>query len=267
MFNNLIESDLHTKENARRSWFFLGTLVAYSLALMIAGVVSIYAYDAHLEEQTNEYSVTFIPPVPPAEAPPHRQTEPRDNAGDTRRIPERTIAIARINESTKAPDEISSAPPKVRELPASGPVAITGRDRDYGTTGITGSTTGSNNSTGGTPNAIKVEIEEAPPQRVAPKPPQPPQVLKISQVLNGRAIYLPKPPYPQLARNAGIYGMVTVQVLIDESGKVMSAQAVSGHPLLRSAAAQAARQARFSATMLGDQPVKVSGVITYNFTL
>jgi hypothetical protein len=56
MFNNLVESDLHAKENARRSWFFLGTLVAYALSLMIAGVVSIYAYDARLEEQTNEYS-------------------------------------------------------------------------------------------------------------------------------------------------------------------------------------------------------------------
>jgi protein TonB len=86
-------------------------------------------------------------------------------------------------------------------------------------------------------------------------------------VLNGRALQLPKPPYPQLARTTGISGVVTVQVLIDESGRVLSAQAISGHPLLRSAAAQAARQARFSPTILGDQPVKVSGVITYNFTL
>jgi TonB family protein len=62
-------------------------------------------------------------------------------------------------------------------------------------------------------------------------------------------------------------GPVNVQVLIDETGKVISAQAVSGHPLLRAAAVQAARQARFSPTMLGEQPVKVSGVITYNFTL
>jgi TonB family protein len=266
MFNNLIESDLHTKENARRSWFFLGTLVTYALSLMIAGVVSIYAYDARLEEQTNEYSVTFIPPVTPAEAPPRRSTEPRPNAGDTRHIPERAQPIAPISNSTKPPDEISSTPPKVRELPASGPVAITGRDRDYGTTGITGSSTGNNTPTGGTPSSIRVEIEEPPPQRVAPTPP-PPKILKVSTVLNGRAIQLPKPPYPQLAKIAGVTGVVTVQVLIDESGRVLSAQAISGHPLLRSAAAQAARQARFSPTMLGDQAVKVSGVITYNFTL
>ena len=266
MFNNLIESDLHTKENARRSWFFLGTLVTYALSLMIAGVVSIYAYDAHLEEQTNEYSVTFIPPVQPAEAPPQRNTEPIPNAGDTRRIPERAQPIAPISNSTTPPAEISSTPSRVRELPSSGPVAITGRDIDYGSQGIAGRISGNNNPAGETPRSVRVEIEDAPPQRVAPTP-QPPKILKVSTVLNGRALQLPKPPYPQLARTAGISGMVTVQVLIDESGRVLSAQAVSGHPLLRSAAAQAARQARFSPTILGDQPVKVSGVITYNFTL
>ena len=56
-------------------------------------------------------------------------------------------------------------------------------------------------------------------------------------------------------------------MLIDETGKVISAQAMSGHPLLRAAAVQAAQQALFTPTVLGGQPVKVSGVITYNFVL
>lgn len=266
MFNNLVESDLHLKETARRSWFFLATLGAYTVLFMIAGVASIYAYDAHLEEQTNEYIVTFIPPVQPADATPQRTTTPRANASDIRRIPERPTAIARINDSTKPPDEISSAPLKVRELPV-GPVAITGRDIDVGTTGMPGVRTGGNNTTGETQRPVKVEIEDAPPQRVAPAPPQPPKILKISQVLNGRAVSLPKPIYSKLAQTARASGVVTVQVLIDETGKVVSAQAVSGHPLLQADAVRAARQARFTPTILGDRPVKVSGVITYNFTL
>ena len=61
-------------------------------------------------------------------------------------------------------------------------------------------------------------------------------------------------------------GAVTVQILLDETGKVISARAVSGHPLLQAAAVKAAYQARFSPTILSDQPVKVSGIITYNFT-
>ena len=84
-------------------------------------------------------------------------------------------------------------------------------------------------------------------------------------VLNGKAVFLPKPPYPPAARAANVSGAVSVQVMIDEEGNVISATAVSGHPLLRAAAAAAARGAKFSPTKLAGQPVKVSGVITYNF--
>ena len=84
-------------------------------------------------------------------------------------------------------------------------------------------------------------------------------------VLNGKAIALPKPTYPPAARAVRASGAVTIQVLIEENGKIFSAQPVSGHPLLRSAARIAACGAEFSPTYLEGQPVKVSGVISYNF--
>jgi TonB family protein len=86
-----------------------------------------------------------------------------------------------------------------------------------------------------------------------------------SGVLNGKALELPHPAYPPIARMAHASGMVTVQVIIDEQGNVIAAHAVSGHPLLQGACVTAARQAKFSPTRLEDQPVKVTGVITYNF--
>jgi protein TonB len=58
---------------------------------------------------------------------------------------------------------------------------------------------------------------------------------------------------------------VVVQVIVDENGNVISAHAVSGHPLLQAASVAAARSAKFAPTKLSGQPVKVSGVITYNF--
>lgn len=84
-------------------------------------------------------------------------------------------------------------------------------------------------------------------------------------VLNGKAVSLPAPAYPDIARNARAQGSVEVRVMIDEGGNVIEAQAVSGHPLLRAAAVSAAREARFSPTRLSGEPVKVSGVLTYNF--
>ena len=86
-------------------------------------------------------------------------------------------------------------------------------------------------------------------------------------VLNGIAISLPKPRYPAVARNARASGVVTVEVLLDEEGKVISARALDGSPYLRDAAVEAARLARFSPTVLSGQPMRVSGVITYKFTL
>jgi len=84
-------------------------------------------------------------------------------------------------------------------------------------------------------------------------------------VLNGKAISLPAPEYPAIAAQAGASGTVTVQVMIDEAGNVISARAISGHPLLQAAAVSAAQQARFSPTSLMGEPVKVTGVLTYNF--
>jgi TonB family protein len=101
----------------------------------------------------------------------------------------------------------------------------------------------------------------SPPDPNAPKDPK----LVTGGVVNGKAISLPKPSYPYEARGAGAGGAVSVQVLISEEGKVISAQAVDGHPLLQFAARAAACQARFSPTRLEGHPVKVSGIITYNF--
>lgn len=84
-------------------------------------------------------------------------------------------------------------------------------------------------------------------------------------VLNVKATSLPKPTYPAAARAVRAIGSVSVQVVIDEGGNVISANAVSGHPLLRSASESAARESRFSPTLLCGQPVMVIGVITYNF--
>ncbi len=84
-------------------------------------------------------------------------------------------------------------------------------------------------------------------------------------ILNGKAISLPKPVYPPAARAVRATGTVQMQVLIDEEGNVFSAEPLDGHPLLRFSARQAACRAKFSPVMLSGNPVKVSGVITYNF--
>jgi protein TonB len=108
----------------------------------------------------------------------------------------------------------------------------------------------------------KIVTTEEPP----PPPPKPTPHAPISGgVLNGKAVRLVQPPYPPIARSAHASGQVTVQVLIDENGNVVAAHATNGHPLLQAAAVNAARSSKFTPTKLSGQPVKVNGVIIYNF--
>ena len=112
--------------------------------------------------------------------------------------------------------------------------------------------------------AIRVILDSEPPPSPGPKP-----ILKpvSGGVLNGTAVYLPPPAYPDAAKRMRAQGTVTVDVILDETGKVVAANASSGPAILREAAVQAALKAKFSPTKLSGQPVKVSGVINYKFAL
>ncbi|MDX6575021.1 MAG: periplasmic protein TonB [Blastocatellia bacterium] len=100
-------------------------------------------------------------------------------------------------------------------------------------------------------------------------PPAPRPLMKpvSGGVLNGVALNLPAPVYPEFARRLHTGGLVEVEVVVDENGKVISARALSGPPSLRDASVQAAFRARFSPTKLSGQPVKITGRINYNFTI
>jgi protein TonB len=86
-------------------------------------------------------------------------------------------------------------------------------------------------------------------------------------VLAGAAIRKPQPFYPPQAKAARVSGPVVVEVTVDESGNVIEAHAVSGHPLLKDAAVSAARGWRFSPTKVSGEPVKIVRTITFEFSL
>ena len=263
MFNNLIESSSHLREFKRRGSFVLFTSATYALLFVVAGVISIYAYDARLEDQNTEF-VTMLSPIelPAAPTAAREAPAPRNNTNAPSHAV-REVAMARVDHPV-VPTTASAAPNKNLPVPATGVYALGPHDSDPGGTGPVGPGTGSI-SNGNTGPASLVKID-------TPPPPQPPIEKHVARTISkgpvaGLAKSLPKPVYPPIALQAKAHGAVNVQVLIDETGKVVSAKAVGGHPLLLAAAQQAAYRAVFSPTTLGGQPVKVSGVITYNFIL
>jgi len=236
----------------------------YVLLFVVAGVMSIYAYDARLSDPSTELElISFIPPQPDRVIPEPvrvRHNDPPPGAAQGPRS-ERPVLIDRADNPLNPPKGVSAVAspfPPAHAGTVVGPLVLepsgSGPAND-------GSDSGSN-----TPgNVLVVSTPDPPP---APTPaPSPKRVITSPRVLNGLALSLPKPAYPPIAKQAGVQGSVNVQVLIDESGKVVSAKPISGSPLLMHAAQQAAMGARFSPTMLGEQAVKVSGVIIYNFIL
>jgi protein TonB len=271
MFTHLIESGSHKKDLARKGRFFLGTLGFYGLLLLVAGVASVYAYNEQLGNQDLE--VTLITPVPVAQIerdPQVVRAQPRNasGAGTTGQVI-RTVLIANTTHSTLIPKEISTRPGP----PPSPPGARLG-DKNIGDGIAIGPPNNRSGEPGPPSTGIVVpasnETDPLPPPRVkaTPAPVKPPDQVRLSSVLiSSKIITKPAPVYPAIAKQVGVQGAVTVEILINEQGRVVSARATSGHPLLRAAAQSSAYQARFSPTSISGHAVKVSGVITYNFIL
>ena len=268
MLDQLVESKSNSAENKRRSEFMLVTLVVAVTVLLSSWTYSLFAKDFGMGGDDLSLTTLVAPvPVPEEEPPPPPENKPEQRQPD---VDVRKELIATIDMSPKEPPkEISTERLRVPPIRTDRLTVIgennlnTGARVDPGQARVvdSGSTTGLSTGGGTAPSGGD---DAAPPP---PPPPAPKPVPKTVSggVLNGKATSLPKPAYPPAAKAVRASGAVSVQVLISESGSVISASAVSGHPLLRAAAVSAARGARFSPTLLSGQPVKVSGVITYNF--
>ncbi|HEX8887937.1 MAG TPA: energy transducer TonB [Pyrinomonadaceae bacterium] len=264
MFDHLVESTAHHEDSARKGWFFVGTFAIYFVLFSILLIAAIKGADVYMDTQ-NLADLKLITPVVVEEQAPVQQQQKQEQPKAAKVDVQQQVATVKdivtdrpeVVQKGVSVDRGNQSPPV--------PGAVKG-NRDYIPPGG-GSPFGDPNATGTV--AVKppppVSDEPPPPPPPKPTPPPVPKAPISGGVLNGKAISLPKPPYPPIARAAHASGTVTVQVTIDESGKVISAHAVGGHPLLQQAAVQAAYGARFTPTQLSGQPVKVTGVITYNF--
>jgi periplasmic protein TonB len=266
MFDRLIESDSQKAEFKGRSRYFVVSTIIVGVLFLAAVVFSLYAADIDIGTGQIDVSQLIAPvdmsrPEPPE---PVARTPQSATAATDRVI--RQANVPRVDEPQKVPTGVSVTPNTMRERPR-GAFAIGKFDFDppgssSGPSGNTGDrTTG---LPGGNIGGAKGDERKASPPPVTKAEVKPPPVKTLG-VVNGRAVSLPPPPYPPPAKIIGAEGLVNVQVTIDESGRVISSKAVSGHVLLRQAAENAAFRARFTPTLLSNQPVKVTGVIVYNF--
>ena len=268
MLDQLVESKSNSRENARKSQFFLAIGVLAVITLLSSWTYSLFGKDYAMGGGDLELTSLVAPPPPDEEPPPKPEKEPEKQKQPD--VDVRKELIANINQTPpKVPDKVETANTKfvaMREnvKTVQGDSNVTNPDAvaRRGEGAVVGQPT-----LGGGGNDADFDNDDpvSKPPDVKPPTPKPAPKTVSGGVLNGKATSLPKPAYPAAAKAVRASGAVSVQVLISETGSVISASAVSGHPLLRAAAASAARGTRFSPTLLSGQPVKVSGVITYNF--
>ncbi|HET8677552.1 MAG TPA: TonB family protein [Blastocatellia bacterium] len=262
MFDKLIDS---TPERRKRRFlrFFFGTSLLYLLALTAALVVSVVAANPEMLHPSDlKFTIVLPPPKLGSPDTPHAKQQPEAKSSQPDIYNPVPIEQA-ITKQAADPTPVQS------NNPPTGPfIEGPGDPR--------GIAHGNPHSPGFIPG-IGNERRSAPPE--PPEPPPPPvtaskpkndtqsPVRISSTVLQGKAIDRRTPVYPRMAIQVKIEGSVSVEVVISPEGRVEAARAVSGHPLLKPAAVEAARLWRFQPTLLNNSPVRVTGIITFVFKL
>src|SRR5262245_19444020 len=252
MFDKLVES---TKEKqgrlARR--LFLATVAVYAVALTAIGVATVIGFNPALAEGYDVLSKFIPPPVPSGPDPNPVQIKPNLKS---------------------APDPGFVTPVKIKPLPPEADLSKLLLDRKPINSGVVGAPSGTGGGNG-MPGGANMGEALPPPPPPTPTPvvkpaatPAPDAVVRLtSKLTQGRVLRRVQPPYPVIAKQAHIQGSVQVQIEISDEGAVTHVTLLSGHPLLRDAALQAAKQWLFIPTALNGQRVRAIGLLTFNFTL
>jgi periplasmic protein TonB len=256
MFEKLIVSTSQRRKG-RTATFFICTSIVYLSVIALAFVLSVLLADPRLADTSDSITRIAMLAPPTIGHTPHGPATHSDSGGVPRQD---------LNNLRKL-DDIVNHPQT-----GSSPIHLPGRMAFSAEQG----------APYGDEHGVIVGIDipgssahgnEPPPRPVDPPTPQPrPAVdkkplLVSSTVLQGKAIERRVPAYPELVRRIRLQGEVAVEVIISPEGRVESARAISGHPMLIAASLEAARGWRFGPTFLNGVPVRVTGVITFVFKL
>lgn len=254
LFEESLIVTLPKVRKGRVGWFFAATVLGYGVVGLALLITSILLVNPQLKDTFTEVALLAPPPPPPPPPPPAA-------ASPQAQVPSGTAVTNAFVPPTEIPREL----PNVSDLPSvsGGSMAVAG--------GVPGGVPGGSlgGVLGGVLGAIPTAVAAPPPPpvntEVASVPVKPRPVSR--GILLGNSLRRVTASYPPAARAARIQDTVEVEVVIDVNGNVASARAVSGNPLLRKAATEAAMQWKFRPTLLNGRPTQITGVLSFNFQL
>jgi len=240
----------NTSAHQRRSpldWAVsIGLHAAVLSALLIAPLYFTTGLDFH------KLNVMFLAPpaMPAAPPPPMAATVVARRAPST---PARFFVAGKLTVPTMIPKTIDTTP----EAPLAAPEDAFG--------GVPGGVPGG--QVGGVLGGVlgglgKSVPPPAPAVAAGPKVP----VRVGGDVKPPRLLFAPDPIYPVLARQSHLGGVVIIEAIIDEHGKVTGMRVVSGHPLLIPSAIEAVSQRRYEPTILDGEPTPIDLRVEIKFS-
>jgi protein TonB len=251
MFDVLVEST--SRGRGARTWAFFAASSAFWLVVLTGvGVAGVMTYDARLDAEFDSVSLVAVLPPAPSRPPVARQLT--TEAATSTRFESQVVQAVDIQPPRPHPPQVETA--SYDGLPV-------GEGDRQGDQLVEGFGPGVPGRSSPSPHVVPPPPEPAPPE-VTPPASSPSRPVSQGPIA-GRAIRRVEPPYPLMAKQANISGDVIVEVTVSETGDVQSARVISGHPILRDASLAAAKQWRFSPTLLGGRPVRVIGTITFAF--
>ena len=240
--------EMPSTEHPRRSPLEWAGAMAMHLVILAALIIIPLYTTGTIHMPTYEVVPLVAPPPPPAPAPPAAATAPRVPHPQTKL----TYKLQRLSAPTAVPKKVSledasAAPPDLGGVAGGVPGGVVGGQIG----GVVGGVLGGTGPATPTPTQVR-------------KPT--PKLVRVGSSLKPpRQTFSVDPEYPTLAREAHIHGTVVVDAIIDEHGNVVQAHAVSGHPLLISAALRAVLQWKYEPTSLNGQPISVELNVLVNF--
>jgi protein TonB len=247
--------DLETRQPARRRWISLPVAISLHLVAFAAfGFGSYWAVGAVPEPDTlmEPMAIFELPPLPPPPAGGHSAPPPAPTHEPAPAPQSAPAQAPTVQQPTVVPDHLEPAHPStstVPEVPGVPTTTLPGNDDTPGNG--KGDGKGPGTGTGDGP-------DDAPAGPIRLTAAMTPPV----------AIYKVQPRYTESARRSNTQGVVVVEAVIDEQGRVTDVRVLRGLPMgLDRAAIEAIQQWKFRPAMMQDRPVKVYFTLTANFTL
>jgi periplasmic protein TonB len=231
-------------QRSRRSWT---TLTSFGIQAVIVGLLLLMpllrTVGVPIATHALPTPLSWGAPEPPAPVQHHVTTVAQSNLVENVMIAPHSIPqhVAVIEETV--------APPQVNYS-------------DVGDSGVIGHRGAGEGVFGMIPADSAARAVLPPPS--APKTERP---FRTSSMLEGSLIHSVQPTYPPMARTARIQGSVVLSAIIAKDGSMEGLHALSGHPMLVTAAVEAVRQWRYRPYILNNQAIEVETQITVNFTL